>query len=328
MRVPAESHSLSKSDSDKVSSSRGLLHGATAFHSYPSTVPVSASGNNSVEQVAAPKSFPAPVQLKRNRKDDESQTSQMKAESSVIQRVVADDIAANTPIIIDNPQASDFGDKGIVKRHSRVVQNCQAVEFHNEKGTEYRVLNYEMSEQTDKEVAPKFAAAFTVTAHHAKADVVIKGVFNLKEDAAQELEFQAEYKGKNVGELKLGSYGNNMFYLTSIKSDSEFKKVAKGLGTALLYIAGEMGQRLGKTVISLSATKFQDKDHPAPFYHKFGFKAPEALESFGGDWDKYLQSIRNQVVNMDGNSSEISQRTATYISREGWSFGGWSYSGS
>ena len=77
------------------------------------------------------------TQLKRKRNDEEA-PAQLKSQSSAVQRVVDMGIPNHTRIIIDDKDASDFGDKGTIIRNSRNVDNCKVVEFDNEPGEFYR----------------------------------------------------------------------------------------------------------------------------------------------------------------------------------------------
>lgn len=270
------------------------------------------------------KSNPAPVQFAHpRRKDgDKEQQVQRKAVSGVIQRVVADDVAANTQIIIDNPQASDFGDTGIVKRHSSVVAECQAVEFDNEKGTEYRVLNYEMSPFN---VYDAGTTTFTMQAVSPAGGVTIVGKFSLGDSTSQVLDFDAIYKGTKIGVLQLAYYGAGNFYLTHIHTAGdeipEDKRIP-GMGVALLNIAAQMAAKLKMKIIELGATKFTKTPHPAPFYKRFGFNTVESLQQYDNDIMKLIEARKNQPVNMQASPESLSKSTDDYLTGK-WSFGSW-----
>lgn len=275
------------------------------------------------------------VQLERKRK---AETTQLKtdtsavavAEQGVAQLAVADDVPPQTKIVIDNPGAADFGDTGVIERHSRSVAECQAVEFDNEKDVLYRVYNTEMSPLAENETeAVALPAEYNITAVHGDSQVVISGTFDLSDPNAQTLEFVARNAGVYIGKLNISYYGDGKFYLLDIKTDEDsIPKVSrvKGLGTVLLHIAGVMGVRLNHQLIELGATKFPKTPHPATFYAKFGFKSVESLANYGNSLTTYLQTIKDQPVKMNVASDDLAQTTGQYLSANNWSFGSWNYS--
>jgi hypothetical protein len=329
MKISAAPHSEKKSSREEgLHESGSQRNSRTTVFSYPAPGTFSTLNTSLAEYITSQKSFPAPLQLKRNRKDEEAKTTQQKSASMVLQRVVADNIASNTPIVIDNPQASDFGDTGIVKRHSSMVQNCQAIEFDNERGVEYRVMNYEMSKRTGDQEAAGPPSKFRINARHDQTSVIITGEFVMSAKPQQDFNFVATLDDIVIGVLTLISLDGQTFYLRDIKVNQEFAAQVKGLGAALMHIASSMGVKLGGEMIRLSATKMSDETpHPAPFYHRFGFDAPEELAVFDNNWASYFETMGTGIIDMRATPSNVKHTTATYLDTNGWTFSGWEYSG-
>lgn len=84
------------------------------------------------------------TQLKRERIEENKKLDTINI-GLPVQRIVNENVAMNSKIIIDSKLAPDYGDTGTIKRLSRVEEKCMAVEFDNEPGVLYRVYFHEMS---------------------------------------------------------------------------------------------------------------------------------------------------------------------------------------
>lgn len=282
------------------------------------------------------KSFEAIAQLKRKRNDDEEKkdkgqlATQLSRDRNVVntenenvtrtvQRVVAENAPADTKIVIDNPGASDFGDTGVIRRPSRSVAKCKAVEFDNEPGVLYRVFDYEMSpalsNQTDTEELPAF---FSMTATNGEHNLVITGDFNMQDPRMKEITFTATKDGKEVGHVNMGYYEGVGFVIPDIKT-----KGVPGLGTVLMQIASTMALKLNQRIIALVAVKFPPSQHPGPFYLKYGFRSVPDLTNWGGNLAAYLLEKGDPNVDMTGRTDEVRENTTNYITGKGWAFSTW-----
>lgn len=265
------------------------------------------------------------LQRKRKRQTDDDETAQ--AKKNTLQRVATvKDIGKR--VVIDNPDASDFGDTGKLVRKSRNVRDCLVVEFDNERGVEYRVWPHEMSALGElNEEAAVGSEKFLKVAKHGPSGVIIVGEVDFTRDQ-QTAEFRAYYQGKLAGKLDLAVYPNPLkVYVTDVYTYKVLPGLGgphriKGMGVALLQISAIMAARFNIDELTLAATKVDDR-HPGTFYEKFGFKSREDLSSWGGSLAKYIAAIKAQPVNMDATPTSVTDKTQPYLTSENWTFGGW-----
>ncbi|MCB9233325.1 MAG: hypothetical protein H6581_16830 [Bacteroidia bacterium] len=178
--------------------------------------------------------------------------------------------------------------------------------------------------------------SYVITATRAGNAVIITAKVDIEEDDEDEIifvDFKALVAGKMVGKMSV-EQREGVYRLTDIKTDfgPNIPRVA-GLGTVLLYICTRMAGQLGANTIDLSANKEGEKDHPAPFYQKFGFKSSEIdfplpstddLQGMGlSSMGEYLGMLDKNTLNMSANTVTAATKTGNYIFGAGWAFSNW-----
>ena len=245
-----------------------------------------------------------------------------------LQRVVQGDVLLGTKVIVDNPGAADFGDRGIIHRRSRSENHCWAVEFDNEKGVLSQVYDDEISAvkaEGMQQVPPFFRPAkYTITAKKNGVNVVIIGEIDISTTGSGDAIFEASYQGQKAGDLSVEHYGNGIMLLTGLHTFKvkNGQRIA-GLGAVLMKVAAFMAQLFGTEAIKIAATKSPEEPHPAPYYASFGAATNDALAAYSNDLALYIASRNNQPVNMTVATDILSDNTGGYVSEKGWTYEHW-----